>query len=98
MVASHGDIEAFDSIERAAMEVEGYDVEAGEYILFCTEDGEGLEPKLLDSVRVQLVPTGESAKEELLRLLAAHASRNNIISDPSRPQAVASELLARRQR
>lgn len=98
VVARHGDIEAFESIERAAQEVEGYDVEADEYALFCTEDGERLQPRLLDQVRVELSPTGESAQQELVASLRQNAARNGIASDPSDPHAVALELLARRPR
>ena len=90
-----GDVSAFDSIERAAIEVEGYDVNAGEYTLFCTVDGERLHPRLLDHVRVELLRTGEQALDQLIELLRKHAARNHIDSDPSDPEAVARELLRR---
>lgn len=98
VVTRDGDIDAFESIELAASYVEGYDVKDGEYDLFCTVDGERLEPWLLDEVRVDLRPTGEDAQAQLGAYLRKHAGRNRLNSIPPDPQAVASELLGRRGR
>jgi hypothetical protein len=91
-----GDVWVFDSIEGAALEVEGRDVVANEYVLFCTADGERLEPRVLDELRVELRRTGEFMLDQLTGLLTKHAERNGIVSPPDDLAAVATELFRRR--